>query len=327
MAHRLLCGPNIPPEITIGIRVGRHPVSISVPDSWSDFWCEPSVSESLIFVYKTKDPSPVYKTEIPAPIYSDTLSDPCKQHSALLCYNHNTRGIYYGFCKRLSKDQYIPCQQEDTLCGKLFCHNGNPNPNYGRMVSVGDCKATFYDDYTKDYGQVDTGTICGDGKVCSENQCVDLVTAYRNTNCSAKCPGHAVCNHRSECQCLPGWMPPSCISEDGDFSALSPGAVVAISVTIILVVLGIILGVIGFIWKKRQRPILPTSHTQRKLPAGDRSFQHVNKGPAPGQVPQPERLKPKAPPPPPPGGRKPKPPSQNYMAARQALRPVPPPKV
>ena len=53
----------------------------------------------------------------------------------------------------------------DVLCGKLFCHNGQDRPNYGRMVSIGECKATFYDDFTKDYGQVDTGTICGDGKV------------------------------------------------------------------------------------------------------------------------------------------------------------------
>lgn len=53
----------------------------------------------------------------------------------------------------------------DVLCGKLFCHNGQDNPNYGRMVRFGDCKAAFFDDYTKDYGQVDPGTKCGDGKV------------------------------------------------------------------------------------------------------------------------------------------------------------------
>ena len=29
-------------------------------------------------------------------------------------------------------------------------------------------------------------------KVCSQNQCVELEKAYRNTNCSAKCPGHGV---------------------------------------------------------------------------------------------------------------------------------------
>lgn len=101
------------------------------------------------------------------------------------------------------------------MCGKLFCHDGQGNPNYGRMVRFGACKASFFDDHTKDYGQVDVGTKCGDGKVrararvcacteldltsvlcsfkvCSQNECVDLSTAYRNTNCSAKCSGHAV---------------------------------------------------------------------------------------------------------------------------------------
>uniref|UniRef100_A0A669B6Z8 ADAM metallopeptidase domain 28 n=1 Tax=Oreochromis niloticus TaxID=8128 RepID=A0A669B6Z8_ORENI len=108
------------------------------------------------------------------------------------CYNYNTRGTYYAFCTRPSNDQFIPCQQEDVLCGKLFCEGGNDNPNYGRMVSIGTCKAAFFSDTTSDQGQVETGTKCGDGKVCSQNQCVDLQTAYRNTNCSAKCPGHAV---------------------------------------------------------------------------------------------------------------------------------------
>uniref|UniRef100_A0A3P8NST3 ADAM metallopeptidase domain 28 n=1 Tax=Astatotilapia calliptera TaxID=8154 RepID=A0A3P8NST3_ASTCA len=108
------------------------------------------------------------------------------------CYNYNTRGVYYGFCKRPSNNQFIPCQQEDVLCGKLFCEGGNDNPNYGRMVAIGTCKAAFFSDTTGDQGLVETGTKCGDGKVCSQNQCVDLQTAYRNTNCSAKCPGHAV---------------------------------------------------------------------------------------------------------------------------------------
>ncbi|XP_038560567.1 disintegrin and metalloproteinase domain-containing protein 28 [Micropterus salmoides] len=247
------------------------------------------------------------------------------------CYDQNARATYYGFCRRPAKDTYIPCQQQDLFCGKLFCQNGNDNPNYGRMVRIGDCKASFFEDYTKDYGQVDEGTKCGLSKVCSQNQCVDLQTAYRNTNCSAKCSGHAVCNHRSECQCEPGWMPPDCTSEDGSSSLHSTGKIIAIVVTVILVVLGIIAGAVGFIWKKRQSPVLPTPHTQRKNPAVESSAYRLNKGPVPNQpmpVLQDGRPKPRgAPPPPPPAGNRPKPPAQNYIAARQALRPVPPPIV
>ncbi|XP_067377040.1 disintegrin and metalloproteinase domain-containing protein 28 isoform X2 [Channa argus] len=244
------------------------------------------------------------------------------------CYNQNTRGTYYAFCKRTQND-FIPCQAQDILCGKLFCGSGYDNPNYGRMVRVGTCKAAFFDDYTQDYGQVDIGTKCGDEKVCSQNQCMKLETAYRNTNCSAKCPGHAVCNHRSECQCEPGWMPPNCNSKDGAFT--SHGVVVAIAVTVTLVLLGLLAGVFGFIWKRRQSSKQPAAYTQRKPAAVDNYAHHVNIQPVPSQpmpMPQVQRPKPRGPPPPPPpAGARPKPPGQNYVTARQALRPVPPPKV
>uniref|UniRef100_UPI0037E972E4 disintegrin and metalloproteinase domain-containing protein 28 n=1 Tax=Semicossyphus pulcher TaxID=241346 RepID=UPI0037E972E4 len=241
------------------------------------------------------------------------------------CYNQNTRGTYYAFCRRPSNDQFIPCQREDVLCGKLYCENGKASPNYGRMVRFGTCKAAFFGDHTEDYGQVDAGTKCGDGMVCSQNECMDLQIAYRNTNCSAKCPGNSVCNHRSECQCEPGWMPPSCTSEEEeDLSPLSTGATIAIALTSILVALGVIAGVVGFICKKQQSPVLPTAHTQRKQSA---ALRLQNKGLAPSQpAPMPQARRPKgAPPPPPPAGNRPKP--QSYTAARQALRPVPPPKV
>ncbi|KAK0139930.1 Disintegrin and metalloproteinase domain-containing protein 28 [Merluccius polli] len=139
------------------------------------------------------------------------------------CYNQNTRGTYYAFCKRPPSGKVIPCQSQDVMCGKLFCHGGKSDPNYGRMVSFSDCKAAFFEDPNSDYGQVDTGTMCAEGKVCSENECVDLQTAYRATNCSAKCPGHGVCNHLAECQCQPGWMAPTCDSKDQSFTKLSSG--------------------------------------------------------------------------------------------------------
>lgn len=51
------------------------------------------------------------------------------------------------------------------MCGKLFCQGGQSDPNYGRMVSFGNCKAAFFDEPSSDFGQVDPGTRCGDGKV------------------------------------------------------------------------------------------------------------------------------------------------------------------
>lgn len=51
------------------------------------------------------------------------------------------------------------------MCGKLFCEQGQTDPNYGRLVQVNTCKASFYGDRNSDFGQVDTGTKCGDEKV------------------------------------------------------------------------------------------------------------------------------------------------------------------
>ncbi|XP_056144803.1 zinc metalloproteinase-disintegrin-like berythractivase [Lampris incognitus] len=248
------------------------------------------------------------------------------------CYNNNRRGVYYAFCKRPPNNQFIPCQPQDVMCGKLFCSNGNANPNYGIMVTFSNCKAAFFKDYKSDNGQVDTGTKCGEGKVCSQNECVDLQMAYRAVNCSAKCPGYAVCNHKSLCQCEPGWLPPNCDTKDGSASGLSTEGVTAIAVVISLLILGAIAGAVGFLWKRRQGPTLPTTVvTQKKHHAMDNPTFNHNQRPVPSQstaIPQTKIVRPKgAPPPPPPAGNKPKPPAQNYVAARQALRPVPPPKV
>lgn len=57
---------------------------------------------------------------------------------------------------------------------------------------------------------VANGTKCGNKKVCINAECVDIERAYRSTNCSSKCKGHAVCDHELQCQCKEGWAPPNC---------------------------------------------------------------------------------------------------------------------
>uniref|UniRef100_A0A8C5NEX9 Zinc metalloproteinase-disintegrin-like crotastatin n=1 Tax=Gouania willdenowi TaxID=441366 RepID=A0A8C5NEX9_GOUWI len=91
------------------------------------------------------------------------------------------------------------CPQRMDQCVKMYgsseclqrTQTSRPGPDIGQSFS----DRSFFGDHTKDYGQVETGTECGNGKVCSQNQCVDLKTAYRNVNCSAKCAGHAVSTH------------------------------------------------------------------------------------------------------------------------------------
>ncbi|XP_036451535.1 disintegrin and metalloproteinase domain-containing protein 28-like [Colossoma macropomum] len=102
------------------------------------------------------------------------------------------------------------------MCGKLFCSNGTAAPLFGTGVTLGSCKVTIYSDPTMDYGQVKTGTKCGDGQVCSNSACVELDVAYGEINCSITCKGNAVCNNKAECQCIPGWVPPDCTNRYTD---------------------------------------------------------------------------------------------------------------
>ncbi|KAG9354008.1 hypothetical protein JZ751_012132 [Albula glossodonta] len=148
------------------------------------------------------------------------------------------------------------------MCGKLFCSNGN----HCEQAGLSDCRSTDNQDSGQDQNMVDTGTRCGEGMVCNDNQCVGLEMAYGPINCSGKCTGHAVCNHKSQCQCEPGWLPPTCELLDDSGRTLSTGAVIAIVIatTAALVLLLALIGM-AVLLKHRQKlvhsPRLP-SHTK-----------------------------------------------------------------
>nr|QIV64933.1 MDC-3b [Crotalus atrox] len=81
------------------------------------------------------------------------------------CFNINDSGDKYFYCRK-ENEKYIPCAPQDVKCGRLFCDNKKYPCHY---------------DYSEDpdYGMVDHGTKCADGKVCNSNrQCVDVTTAY-----------------------------------------------------------------------------------------------------------------------------------------------------
>uniref|UniRef100_A0A3P8XHC7 ADAM metallopeptidase domain 28 n=1 Tax=Esox lucius TaxID=8010 RepID=A0A3P8XHC7_ESOLU len=257
---------------------------------------------------------------------------PNAEKASDFCYEQNKRGLSYAFCKRPSPTQYIPCQSQDVQCGKLFCTNGNPNPNYGRMVMFSNCQATFYDDADNDFGQVDTGTKCNDGKVCSQNECVDFETAYgpRVTNCSARCNGHAVCNHKMECQCEPGWITPDCDTKDGSSGVSTKGRTIGIAVTFCLLFLAAVAVAVAVYLKKKQQPTTPPSHANLKATTVDYRQHHNPVLSQNNAMPQKARRPNGAPPPPPPAAKPPpasKVPVTDFRDARRALRPTPPPHV
>ncbi|XP_051972555.1 zinc metalloproteinase-disintegrin-like batroxstatin-1 [Xyrauchen texanus] len=237
------------------------------------------------------------------------------------CYNQNTRGESYAYCKR-NPDKYIPCQKKDVKCGKLFCEKGTASPNYGRLVTFNNCKATFYSNPEEDYGQVDTGTKCGEGMVCSQNECVDLEMAYKATNCSAKCKGHGVCDHRLQCRCEPGWLPPDCEKHADDGMSSVTTIVIAVVVSVLVGIGLIVLGI--FLYKRKQRrPCSSSRPSHEKVHVVDIPDYRQQRLATPVQNPSPI-IKPKVPPPPPPISVQTRPLHNDFKDARQALRPPPP---
>uniref|UniRef100_A0A1L8D5Y2 Snake venom metalloproteinase n=1 Tax=Bothrops atrox TaxID=8725 RepID=A0A1L8D5Y2_BOTAT len=81
------------------------------------------------------------------------------------CFDSNLDGQGLFYCRR-DKARIFPCAKEDVKCGRLFC-------NYFQSS----CLYQYSGDI--DFGMVDHGTKCAEGKVCNSNrQCVDVTTAY-----------------------------------------------------------------------------------------------------------------------------------------------------
>ncbi|XP_053319783.1 zinc metalloproteinase-disintegrin-like batroxstatin-2 [Spea bombifrons] len=121
------------------------------------------------------------------------------------CFNINQRGTQYGCCSK-SENTYVPCAAKDVKCGLLFCSGGADYPSViGPYFMFPNCKGIPYP-----FGMVENGTKCGDGMVCYSGKCVTTESAFKSTDCSSKCPGHAVCDHELQCRCQEGWAPPTC---------------------------------------------------------------------------------------------------------------------
>nr|ADI47636.1 metalloproteinase [Echis coloratus] len=86
------------------------------------------------------------------------------------CFEYNLQGTYKHHCGS-ENGRYIKCARQDIKCGRLFC----VEPSTGNTIT---CQI-FRSQDDPDYGMVDIGTKCADGKVCNSNRhCVDVNTAY-----------------------------------------------------------------------------------------------------------------------------------------------------
>ncbi|XP_017193534.2 disintegrin and metalloproteinase domain-containing protein 28 isoform X1 [Oryctolagus cuniculus] len=192
------------------------------------------------------------------------------------CYSRNEGGSKYGYCRRVD-NTHIPCKANDAMCGKLFCEGGSDNlPWKGSIVTFLTCKTFDPEDTSQEIGMVANGTKCGNHKVCINAECVDVERAYKSTNCSSKCKGHAVCDHELQCQCKEGWVPPDC-----DDSSMVSNFSIIIGVLFPLAVIFVVVAIVvrhqsARRKKKVQRPLSTIGkkpHKQKKKPQMAKAIQ------------------------------------------------------
>ncbi|XP_019515094.1 PREDICTED: disintegrin and metalloproteinase domain-containing protein 28-like, partial [Hipposideros armiger] len=217
----------------------------------------------------TWTPFVIWHSESPGP--SSMSISTCKTEVAdKSCYRRNEGGSKYGYCRKVN-DTRIPCKASDAMCGKLFCHGGSDNlPWKGRVVTFLTCKTFDPDDNSQEIGMVANGTKCGNKEVCINGECVDIERAYKSTNCSSKCKGHAVCDHELQCQCKEGWVPPDCNDSSVVFH-FSIVVGVLFPLAVIFVVLAVVIRYRNTLGKqtKVQRPLSITDtrpHRQKRKP-------------------------------------------------------------
>ncbi|XP_068129635.1 zinc metalloproteinase-disintegrin-like VLAIP-B [Hyperolius riggenbachi] len=152
------------------------------------------------------------------------------------CFKVNQKGTNYGYCQYIS-NSYVPCNASDVKCGVLFCSGGSANATVSASVaSVSSCRAVLHPS-----GLVQNGTMCGEGQVCYSGKCMTVNSAFRSADCSSKCPGHGICDHKLQCHCQEGWEPPHCDST----ASTNVFLIVAATFTALALVTGIVL-VFGF---------------------------------------------------------------------------------
>ncbi|XP_072523502.1 zinc metalloproteinase-disintegrin-like ohanin [Salminus brasiliensis] len=129
------------------------------------------------------------------------------------CFFKNTFGHNDSHCGR-TKEGFKPCAEQDMHCGSIFCTGGNIRPITGLSASIAIkneiCKIVGERYELDKLSMVPTGAKCGPNKVCFENMCQDVKVYGMSEDCSSKCSGRGVCDHRKQCHCDPGWAPPYC---------------------------------------------------------------------------------------------------------------------
>ncbi|XP_072485244.1 disintegrin and metalloproteinase domain-containing protein 8 [Notamacropus eugenii] len=152
-------------------------------------------------------------------------------------------------------------------CGILHCSRRTVTPKAFCTIIMGWASCTMAGKGKDDepFEMVVTGTKCGERMVCYNGHCQDL-RVYGAENCSSKCNGRGVCNHKRECHCQPGWAPPYCQEKVALVTSGAQGVLIVVLVT--LAVLILLIGVIFILYKRQMLPSWPKRKIATETPSG-----------------------------------------------------------
>ncbi|XP_066521698.1 disintegrin and metalloproteinase domain-containing protein 8 isoform X2 [Hoplias malabaricus] len=153
------------------------------------------------------------------------------------CFYQNTLGRNDSHCGR-TKNGYMPCKTEDRHCGSIYCTGGNIRPINGLKTTIylkngESCNIVVERSEEDNLSMVPTGAKCGLNKVCFDYKCQDVKVYGVIEDCSTKCNGRGICNHKKQCHCDPGWAPPHCDIKYADLPS-GNGTIIAASVVVIV---------------------------------------------------------------------------------------------
>lgn len=119
------------------------------------------------------------------------------------CYrDRNKRGNEWGNCGKDPRGDYVACKVEDALCGKLQCDYGSNKCAW--LAAQGNAEE-------QDTSMTYAGLKCGTGRLCVDQQCVNISSLPHIKTCSKACiNAGGRCNNNGNCHCPIGRACPYC---------------------------------------------------------------------------------------------------------------------